>query len=225
MTTIRRTLLTDKFDPGRKQNHAPVDLADQHDNTLYTFYTPGPASINSPEMSQAQYPGPRSAAATSESGGAGGYGYGDNAGGNVSRGPSSASTGGFAGYGAGGGQGYNPTALGAMPEASNYVTGAGADAGQGYGYGAAGAGAAALGAGVGAGAGAAMSAKQREAYNERQRQHQAQQAYGQAAGGSGSGGDRYGASSPSEQTTVAQDGGRFADDEVPAGHGGEIPPT
>ena len=70
-----------------------------------------------------------------------------------------------------------------------------------------------------------MSAKPREAYKERQRQHQDEQAYVMGAGGIGSGGDRYGASSPSEQTTVAQDGGRFADDEVPAGHGGEIPPT
>lgn len=197
------------FDPGRKQNHAPVDLADQHDNTVEPFYTPGPASTQSPEM--AQYGGPRSAAPTSESGG---YGYGNDGG--VSRGPSSASTGGFAGYNAGG-QGYNPNALGAMPEASNYVTGAGAGPSGGAGYGAAagaGAGLAAAGAG-----GAAMSAKQREAYNERQRQYQAQQAYGQA---SGSGRDAAG--SPTGQTHVTEDAGPYAEDE-PQRQGGEIPPT
>lgn len=212
------------FDPARKQNHARVDLADENGpNTVEPFYAPGPASTaqgHSPEMQQY----PRSAAATSDSG-AGGYGYGDHG---VSRGPSSASTGGYAGFGAGGGYG-NSIPLETMPEASNYVTGAGSGPGAGADMGSsaqagsssAGYGAAAAGAGLGAAAGAAgagMSAKQREAYQERQRAHQQQQQYGQA----GSSGD--GASSPTRETVVASDAGPYSD-ESPIAQGGEVPPT
>lgn len=176
-----------------------MDLADDNGpNTVEPFYTPGPASTaqgHSPEMSQP----PRSAAATSDSGG---YGYGDHG---VSRGPSSASTAGYAGYGAGG---YNnPAPLASMPEASQYVSGPSAGAGSAAAIGA--------GAGVAGAAGAAgMSAKQREAYQERQRVHQQNQ-----PGGSG-----YGGNSPTQETTVASDAGPYADDS-PTTQGGEIPPT
>lgn len=148
---------------------------------------------------------PRSAAATSDSGG---YGYGDHG---VSRGPSSASTGGFAGYGAGGGY-ANPQPLETMPEASHYVTGAAGGSG-GAGSSAA---AGALGGAAGAAGVAGMSAKQREAYQERQRAHQQQYPPQPSS--------NYGGNSPTQETAVASDAGPWSDDS-PTTQGGEIPPT
>lgn len=219
------------FDPGRAQNHAPVDLAEPSSN-VEPYYTPGIASTatsHSPEMSQY----PRSAATTSD----GGYGPSD-----VSRGPSSASTAGYAGRGAQFGMTPTPNSappMPSMPEASQYVTGAGPGAGAaGYNAGHFGPAAGAVAGAAAAGAaGGAMSAKQREAYQERQRMqvaNQNQQYPNPYGGGSGSGGASGGYASPSEpmspttdggrQTVVSQDAGPAGDSE-PFAQGGEIPPT
>lgn len=156
---------------------------------------------------------PRSAATTSD----GGY-YNNN--GDVSRGPSSASTAGFAGRGA---AAAAPQPMTTMPEASAYVN-SGYSANQ---FGPA-AGAAAGGVALGAGAAAAtagMSAKQREAYQERQRQYQATQPSSSGSGPYGSSSDP---TSPvtegGRQTVVSQDAGPAGEDE-PYQAGGEIPPT
>lgn len=204
-------LLTNQFDPGRAQNRAPVDLGDDGPSpSVEPYYTPGIASTaatttQSPQMSQY----PQSAATTTDGG------YYNNAG-DVTRGPSSASTAGFAGHGA---AANNPGGMTAMPEASNYVTGAGG----GYNHASlapavgAAAGGAALGAGAGAMAG--MSSKQREAYQERMRN---QVGSGQPEqGGSGSGYDNSPTSPVTDsgrQTVISEDAG-------PVEQGGEIPPT
>jgi hypothetical protein len=185
-----------------------VDLGDDGPSpSVEPYYTPGIASTaattttQSPQMSQY----PQSAATTD-----GGY-YNNAA--DVTRGPSSASTAGFAGHGA---AVNNPGGLTSMPEASNYVTGAG-----GYNHAslAPAVGAAAGGAALGAGAMAGMSSKQREAYQERMRN---QVGNGQQEqGGSGSGYDNSPTSPITDsgrQTVISEDAG-------PVEQGGEIPPT
>lgn len=211
----RRSLRDDfddmMFDPGRAQNRAPVDLGDdQPAPNVEPYFTPGVASTTSPQMSQY----PRSAATTSDGG------YYNNSG-DVSRGPSSASTGGFAGRGTGATGMPNTPAMPTMPEASQYAN-TGYNASQfGPAAGAA-AGGAALGAGAGAAAMAGMSAKQREAYQERQRL--------QPQGGPSTGGG-YGSdpTSPTtdggRQTVVSQDAGPVGEDDEPYRQGGEVPPT
>lgn len=159
---------------------------------------------------------PRSAATTSD----GGYGMNQGPGGNVSRGPSSASatTAGYAGMGAGNGYGTTPFPEPMPSIPSGYASGAGA-----------GAAGAAAGLGAGAAAVGGMSAKQREAYQEQQRLHVANQG-GYNAGPSGAGPSGAAASQPmsptsTEGVTVHTDGGAAPQDDDEPTYGPEIPPT
>lgn len=205
--------LTKQFDPGRAQNRAAVDLGDdQPAPNVEPYFTPGVASTaqTSPQMSQY----PRSAATTSDGG------YYNNPG-DVSRGPSSASTAGFAGRGTGATGMPNTPAMPSMPEASQYAN-TGYNANQFGPAAGASAGGAALGAGAGAAAMAGMSAKQREAYQERQRL----QPQGGPSTGGGYGSDPTSPVTESgRQTIVSQDAGPVGEDDEPYRQGGEVPPT